>query len=124
MKSTLPWFSPDSVSRKQRENESDYEDKGCGGLCTKSLECPFPRCIYDTPGKPYHKTRKVLKHFGRPLRGRFITCVMCGGKRWCRPYVIKTYAAKYCGQGCMAKDPEWRGKVGFNRGRKKLLIGV
>ena len=26
-----------------------YIDRGCGDGCTRSLECPFPRCRYDEP---------------------------------------------------------------------------
>ena len=26
-----------------------YIDRGCGDDCTRSLECPYPRCRYDEP---------------------------------------------------------------------------
>ena len=26
-----------------------YIDRGCGDDCTRSLECPYPRCRYDDP---------------------------------------------------------------------------
>ena len=26
-----------------------YIDRGCGDNCTRSLECPYPRCRYDEP---------------------------------------------------------------------------
>lgn len=126
MKSTLPWLSIDAL-KKVKGTDSDYEDTGCGGLCTKSTECPFPVCIYEAyPYKePLHKKNRIKSHrIGRPPTGRFITCIICGRKRWCRPYVIKTYAAKYCGKRCMAEDPGWRVKVGFTRGRKKVLTEV
>lgn len=26
-----------------------YQDRGCGGSCVRSLECPLPKCIHDMP---------------------------------------------------------------------------
>lgn len=26
-----------------------YPDRGCGGLCVRCLECPYPQCIHDAP---------------------------------------------------------------------------
>ena len=29
--------------------DTHYIDRGCGDGCTRSLECPYPRCRYDEP---------------------------------------------------------------------------
>ena len=35
-----------------------YIDRGCGDDCTRSLECPYPRCRYDEP--PVSSRQKLL----------------------------------------------------------------
>ena len=35
-----------------------YVDRGCGNGCTRSLECPFPRCQYDDPPVSRHDKRR------------------------------------------------------------------
>lgn len=44
------------LSRRRGGNRGDglpedtlYIDRGCGDDCTRSLECPYPRCRYDEP---------------------------------------------------------------------------
>ena len=32
-----------------RVQDTVYRDTGCGHGCVRSLECPFPRCLYDDP---------------------------------------------------------------------------
>lgn len=37
-----------------------YIDRGCGDDCTRSLECPYPRCRYDEPLITRHE-RLILR---------------------------------------------------------------
>ena len=44
------------LARRRGGNRGDglpedtlYIDRGCGDDCTRSLECPYPRCRYDEP---------------------------------------------------------------------------
>jgi hypothetical protein len=35
--------------RNALPEDATYSDTGCGNGCTRSLECPFPRCLHDEP---------------------------------------------------------------------------
>ena len=35
--------------RNALPEDATYRDTGCGNGCTRSLECPFPRCLHDEP---------------------------------------------------------------------------
>ena len=52
-----------------------YEDNGCGGACVRSLECPFPQCIHDTPYIRARTARAAKRERVRQLRAAGFTIV-------------------------------------------------
>ena len=45
-----------------------YIDRGCGDDCTRSLECPYPRCRFDEP--PVSSRQKLLMRDRAIVRAR------------------------------------------------------
>ncbi len=41
-------------------NAHTYPDTGCGGDCTRSLECPYERCILDTRNGLSAQRKRVM----------------------------------------------------------------
>ena len=50
---------PLSHRRDHLPEDTHYVDRGCGDGCTRSLECPYPRCRYDEPAVT--RREKLLK---------------------------------------------------------------
>ena len=48
--------------------DTPYVDRGCGNGCTRSLECPFPRCRYDDP--PVSRSETRVRRDAAILRAR------------------------------------------------------
>tara|TARA_Y100000310_G_scaffold102147_1_gene100324 strand:+ start:3778 stop:4029 length:252 start_codon:yes stop_codon:yes gene_type:complete len=52
------------VKKAKDAIDSHPSDTGCGGLCTKSLTCPYTTCVWDLS---FEQRCETLKSWRRPL---------------------------------------------------------